>query len=220
MGTLDIINSVGASVGAVAAVSAAIFAGWGIRRTTNDNRARAQPVLVAEFGPSEFSSDTIRLIVKNMGATPARDIQVVFEPPIPEGAKGSHAWVLHERYDKAIPTLAPGQQLGNSWWLSDFSLDDPSSRNVRGLPNEVKVTFTYTGLDGVELSDFYNLNVRVALLEGNAVSSSSVPGRLEMIATSTKVIADSVKSTIPRIAEAMEERKAPAHSENVADLHA
>lgn len=220
MGTLEIINSVGASVGAVAAVTAAAFAGWGIRRTTHDNRTRAQPVMVAEFGPSEFSSETIRLVVKNMGETPARGVRVVFEPPIPVAEKGTHAWVLHERYGKDIPTLAPGQQLGNSWWHSDFSLDDPSARNIHGLPNEVIVSFTYTGLDGVELNDFYVLNVRLVLLEGNAVSSASVPGRLETIAKSTKAIADSVKLTAPRIAEAMEERNERTRSGNVEELRA
>ncbi len=205
MESIEIINAVGTSVGAVAAVGAAAFAGWGIQRSTNDNRARSQPFMTAEFATSEHSDDTIRMLIRNVGQTPARNVRVSFDPPIPEGEKSSHAWVLHERYDTSIPMLAPGQQFGNSWWLSDFSLEDPSSRNVHELPNEVKVSISYTGIGGEEFSDDFELNARLILLEGRAVSSTSMLGRMEMIAKSNRDAAQTIKTALPRIVRALED---------------
>lgn len=206
MEALEIINSIGTSLGAVAAVAAASFAGWGIQRTTSDNRAKAQPFMLAELAQSEHSENTIRLLVRNAGKTPARNVRVSFDPPIPDGEENSHGWVLHERYGQPIAMFAPGQQFSNSWWLSDFSLRDPSSRNIHQLPNEVEVTISYTGIDDTELSDVFELNARLLLLEGRAVSSNSVLGRLETIAKSNRDSARSIKTFLPRIARALDRR--------------
>lgn len=213
MTAFEIIDSVGSSVGAVAAVGAAAFAGWGIHRTASDSREKAQPFMTAEFALAENSAETVQLVVKNSGATPARGVTVTFDPPIPDGDIDSAAWRLRERYDAPISVIAPGQTFASSWWLNDYTLENPSSRNVHELPNEVTVTISYLGIDGESLSDEFALNAWLVLLEGLPVSSDSALGSLRRIANATQQNATETAS----LAESVEDLKFGGEDEHSID---
>ncbi|MGR6092243.1 hypothetical protein ACU4IU_16910 [Brevibacterium sp. CSND-B09] len=186
MTAFEIVNSVGSSLGAVAAVGTAAFAGWGIHRTSSDSREKAQPFMTAEFALAENSDETVQLIVKNSGSTPARNVAVIFDPPIPSGDPDSAAWRLRERYDSPISVIAPGQNFASNWWMNDYTLKNPSTRNIHELPNEVNVTISYSGIDGTQLSDEFALNAWLILLEGQPVSSDSALGNLRTIAKASQ----------------------------------
>lgn len=177
----------------IAAVLSAIAAWWGILHTTRDSRARSQPYMVIELGFAPHSHETLQLIVRNVGVTPARDVVLHFHPPLPTFEWGSHGWMVAHRYDKSLPTVAPDQEFRNSWWINDMRISDPASRldsNYYGLPGQTTVTVQYQGLGKKSFEDVYQLDVESLQLESLPVSSASTLGRLERIAGQLKLTND------------------------------
>lgn len=168
-------------VAVVAAVAAAIAAWWGVIQTTKDNRARSQPMIVAEFTYAPHSRDSIQLVVRNAGPTTARNVKVTLDPLPIDNGWGTHAWSVRERYENPIPSLAPEQVLRNSWWLTDYGVADMKERllaNQHELPSKVTVTAEYSGLGRKQQKVTYNLDVQLMQLESTAISSTSTLGRL------------------------------------------
>lgn len=168
-------------LGPLAAVASALAAWWGIHRTAVDSRARSQPSMVVELDFAPNSQETIQLLVRNTGPTPARNVAVTFDPPLPDTKWGSHAWMLRHRYAEPIGSIGPGQVFRNSWWFNDYSVKDAERRletNVHGLPAEITVTVEYSGLGRKRITDAYNLNVWHLQMETYPVSSASALGRL------------------------------------------
>lgn len=168
-------------LGPFAAVASAIAAWWGIHRTAVDSRARSQPFMVVEFDFAPNSLETIQLLVRNTGLSPARNVEVTFDPPLPDAAWGSHTWVIRHRYAEPIGSVGPSQVFRNSWWLNDYSVKDDERRletNVHGLPAEITVTVQYSGLGKKRITESYKLNVWHLQMETYPVSSASALGRL------------------------------------------
>ncbi|WP_286957678.1 hypothetical protein [Brevibacterium sp. UBA7493] len=199
MSMMEILNEAAMPVGSVAAAVTAVGAWWGIHRTASDNREKAQPFVLAEFATAPHSDISIQLVIKNVGVTPARNVQVTFDPPLPPGEVDSAIWRLHERYDDPIAVLGPGQQFSNNWWLSDYTLENPSLRNVYDLPRETTVTIKYRGIGKGVFEESFPISSWLVLLDSSPVASDSKLGSLRRIATTAGQLAQLVPGVLRRI---------------------
>src|SRR5699024_4976232 len=141
-----------------------------------DNRARSQPSMIVEFGFAPHSQETIELVVRNTGPTPARNVQVTFDQGFPDTGWGSHAWMIQHRFSNPIGSIGPGQVFRNSWWRNDYSVQDAEKRlrtNVHGLPAVVTVTVEYSGLGKKRITDIYSLDVWHLQMATYPISSAS-----------------------------------------------
>jgi hypothetical protein len=177
------INDNGSGLGAIAAVAAAVIAILAIIRTAADNRERSQPMMTAEFRVSPDSDTTVELMIRNAGQTPARNIEVAFEPPlsIPGGRGGPYMTEYTiERYSKRIPVLSPGQELTNIWWSGEAGRAN-ELENREPTPDEVHLKIAYDGLGKKRIQEDYLLTVDTVKLTTRAVSTDSFKGRLKSI---------------------------------------
>ncbi|MDN5563679.1 MAG: hypothetical protein L0G49_07895 [Luteococcus sp.] len=175
---------------ALSAVAAALTAIWALRRAVADSLDRSRPVVIAEFQRPEHSTSSIDFVVRNTGASPARDLRLVFEPPLVQPASGkSVGGFVVQRYADAIGILGPGQDLRNVWYSTDISSKD----NLEQLPERVHVTVSYRRSKWRRWKDCFPLNVDDVRLTTFAVESDSMLGSarasrkaLEKIAASTE----------------------------------
>ena len=136
--------------------------------------------MTVEFDFASNSQETIELVVRNTGPTPARNVQVTFNQQLPDTEWASHAWIIRHRYAKPIGSIGPGQVFRNSWWLNDYGVKDAEKRletNVHGLPAEITVTVEYSGIGKKRLTDIYALDGWHLQMETYPVSSASALGR-------------------------------------------
>jgi hypothetical protein len=183
----------GSGVSAIAALAAAIIAVMTLIRTRSDSRRRSQPSVIAEIRPAKGSHTVIDFIVRNTGPTTARDVTVSFDPPItiPEERKGETLVTsfLIRRYSVPIPTVAPGQELTNSFWVgvrkgNQIANDEPT-------PDQFTVSVKYRGIGRPWLRDSFAISVDTVTLStwSESHSSKSVESRVGEIAASLKTIA-------------------------------
>lgn len=103
---------------------------------------RAQPYVVAYTEPSAATELAIDLVIKNFGATAARDVQVTLNPWPQRDEPGA------EPSDVGIPNfpiLAPSQEWRTSWvWGPD--------RHESDLPNRHEGEVRYRGIGDKELT--------------------------------------------------------------------
>ena len=104
---------------------------------------RAQPYVVAFTEPSLATNLAIDLVIKNFGATAARDVSISLDPwPMRAGRQDEGARV---GIPSSFPILAPGQEWRTSWdWGPDRTESDLPDRHV----GEVR----FRGIDDAELS--------------------------------------------------------------------
>lgn len=117
-------SDVAAPISAMAAIITGIIAVATLAASARDSYARTRPFVVpyAKIGPT-FTHGALYLVIENFGATPAHNITVSFDPPLPDvKPKGDdqpfrdHCLAaIRTRYANEIQVLAPGQNLVNSW---------------------------------------------------------------------------------------------------------
>jgi hypothetical protein len=186
----------GGGVSAMAAVLTAVIAIVTLISAGSDSRSRTRPVVLAELRYAKDSDTTIDLVVRNLGPTVARSVRVEFDPPLevppigPTGA-GKPTVYLVKRYEKPIPTLAPGQKLSNTWWYG--VPEGPHRVNGEPTPDQVTVRISYQGRGWRTFREAYELDVDVLTLATSTMSSSSTKGRIPTMSESLKSIADSLK---------------------------
>lgn len=107
------INESGAGLSGMAAIVTAAIAVIALRQTSQDSRDRSRPVVIAEFQQARDSTSAIDLVVRNFGASVARDLEVSFEPQlaVPDTGGPFVTPFLIKRYADPIPVIAPGQDL-------------------------------------------------------------------------------------------------------------
>lgn len=185
-GVWDWINDNGGGLGAVSAIATAVVAIIALQNTAQDSRDRARPMVLAELRPAADSHDVIMLVVRNAGPSVARDVSVGFDPEItlPEDTSQLVTPFLLRRYERPIPSLAPGQELLNVWFDTDHS-KDPDERgslpNAEPIPDVATVQVAYRGTGRRLYTDTFRLDVDVIRMMTFATSSDSVPGRLTSI---------------------------------------
>lgn len=167
-----LVTAIGTAAMAVAIIATAVFAKHSLEATRADSRARTRPVIVAELRQELLSQGTTLLVLKNLGASVAKDVTVTFDPPPPDDF-GSlpdddmMKWIF-ERYAIPISNWAPG------WTVSNV---------IRAGHDDLKpitVKVTYTGPDNTSYEDAYFLHPDHILKETSANPSKvSDPMKIE-----------------------------------------
>lgn len=194
------LNVNGGGLGALAGVATAVVAVVALTRTTNDSRARSRPMVTAELKLAPDSDTSMILAIENRGPTPARNVKVTFDPPLPTDApEHSSATYMVRRYSKPLPVLNPGQALTNTWW-SGRATSGPELENAEPTPDEVTVTIEYDGVGRKRLVDVYPLHVDTVALTTQTISSTSFKGRMKTIAEKLSRVADEMKAIRQKLA--------------------
>lgn len=144
-------TALGTVVMAIAIVVTAVYAKGTLVAAEDDSRARTRPVMVAEFRRELLSQGTTLLVLKNLGASIAKDVSVTFDPPAPRAPDvkkmtDDHMmkWI-YQRFAEPVSTWAPG------WTISNVI------RAGHDELNPITVTLSYTGPDGTSYEDAYYL---------------------------------------------------------------
>lgn len=126
------------AVGGIAAAATALVAIGALLVAATDSRKRTRPFVVVGYQIPKYAQNALYLVVRNVGATPARDIQVEFDPPLSEEPRPQSVEpIVAARYRHPIPVLGPGEELSNSVHVVK---DEPGESDV---PEELAVTVTY-----------------------------------------------------------------------------
>ncbi|OJX98438.1 MAG: hypothetical protein BGO96_04565 [Micrococcales bacterium 73-15] len=145
--------------------------------------------MVAEYRVEPRVHKVLTFVVRNVGPTAAKDVRVVFEPPIEE-ASASQALrqFVRDRYAEEIPTLGPGQELTN---LVYYDSEDPEKTD---LPDDLKVTISFKGYRRRRYSSEFRLRASVYKHHTYQTTSDSVEGRLKVIALASKTSSEALRS--------------------------
>lgn len=167
-----VVTALGTAAMAVAIIITAVFAKHTLEATRADSRARTRPVIVAELRRELLSHGTTLLVLKNLGASVAKDVAVTFDPPPLDDVESlpndnMMKWI-YERYETPIFTWAPGWTVSNVIRAGEDELE-PITINVR-----------YTGPDGTAYENSYFLHPDHILKETSSNPSKvSDPVKLE-----------------------------------------
>ena len=159
--------SVWAGVSAMASVVTAAVAAVTLNGSRRDSRDRSRPVVVARLrkGPST-SHGVVYLVVSNLGVSVARQVQITFDPKLPEyemtldGQAGVVAPFIRRRYEEPIAVLAPTQSLANIYYYSGTT-----GGNLENVPDELTVGVSYLDDRGRKYEDAFPLKVQDIILE-------------------------------------------------------
>lgn len=143
-------TALGTAIMAVAIIYTAVVAVRTFNASKDDSRARTRPVIVADLRRELLSHGAILLIVRNLGASVAKDVTVSFDPGPPDDLhklpnSDLLKWI-YERYATPITTWAPG------WSLSNVI------RSGQDQLSQITVTINYKGPDGTSYTDRFILH--------------------------------------------------------------
>lgn len=183
------LNENGAAVSTLMAIATAIVAVLALRQTARDSADRSRPMVLAEFRRAVNSDRTVDLVIRNAGASMARDVHVTFDPVpvIPDDGGPYVTSVLLRRYERPVSVLTPGQELSNIWW-SGREGDGTKLVNAEPTPDTVTIGITYRGDRGKAYSESITLDVETITHTSYATSSTSFPGRMESITKSLAAV--------------------------------
>jgi hypothetical protein len=156
---------VGASA-AVAAGVAAWFAAIVARSTLNqikrDSGERSRPQVAAELRDVPYSKGMQILVVRNFGPTIARNVSVKFTPEIPDPDPSTQSVTpfLKRRYSQPIPTLTPGMELDNLWYVGELGPDNRFV-NSEPTPDQAVVEITYEDGQGRRFTESFPIDVGI-----------------------------------------------------------
>jgi hypothetical protein len=183
-------------LGVLVAILSASIALRAILQAAKDSDHRSRPVVAAEFQLSRESDSSMDLVVRNYGVSMARNLSVSFDRPVTsEGseAEGAGGVAIRNRYQgRTFSVLSPGQELRNTWWLGTSKPKHDRLVNYHDTPDEVVITVEYSDLNGKRYTDSFSLHIDAFLFSSEALSSTSVRGRLGIISKALEgVSADS-----------------------------
>ncbi len=138
-------SAIAAWVGLLLAVAAAIFGFVQFREARRIREEQAQPYVAMYMEPAEADPQAVDLIIKNFGATAAKDVRVKIDPPLKQLAGGETTDV---KVPSLIRTLVPGQSWTTFW-------DTAIARNtVEGVPKTHTATITFRDARGRDLGPY------------------------------------------------------------------
>lgn len=157
-----------AGISTLAAIATAGIAGWSLVGSRKDSRDRTRPLIVASLrkGPT-MSQGVSYLVVENAGQSVARNIEVRFDPALPDytttddGQPGIVAPFLRRRYQTPIAMIAPGQRLKNVYAYVAAG----ANGNVEPVPDQVTVSVRYFDDRGRIYEDSFPLDSELLGLE-------------------------------------------------------
>jgi len=157
-----------AGISALAAVATAGIAGWSLAGSRRDSRDRTRPLVVASLRKGPTTSHGVSyLVVENAGQSVARNVEVCFEPPLPDyettddGQPGVVAPFLRRRYGAPIAMIAPGHRLKNVYSYITAGVDG----NVEPVPDQVTILVRYVDDRGHTYDDSFPLDRELVGLE-------------------------------------------------------
>lgn len=170
-----LLTALGTVIMAVAIVVTAFYAKGTLAAAKADSRARTRPVVVAELRRELLARGTTLLVMRNVGASIARNVEVSFDPPAPSRSElesmpmsENMKWV-YQRFAQPITTWAPGWTISNVVRSGDQSTFEPMT-----------VTIQYEGPDETHYEDSYALLPDHILNETEAgPSRTAEPVKLE-----------------------------------------
>ena len=162
-------------------------------RTLNSSKAdseeRSRPVVTGELRPIGHVHGAVALVVANRGSTPAHDVAVTFDPPIPyipeEKRFSSSMWYLTKRYAKPIPSLAPRQEFSNIY--RTIGGDDDNG------PDRTTMTVEYRGRGKKRYRDRYVLDLEPLMSETVIGNSRSMEAQTVEGVKQLKTIAQTLQ---------------------------
>lgn len=189
-----------AAAGAAGAGAAWFAAVNGVRtllQTRRDSMSRSRPMIAAEFRDALPSRGTIYLVIRNFGPSMAKKVRVSFDPeipdPAPEALRESVVPFLKSRYGRVIPTLTPGTELRNVYYVGEGQ--GGRFINSEPTPGRVTVTISYESADGKQTYvDTFDLDVELIQGETWVTSSMAIESQVKEIRTALKGMAKSVQS--------------------------
>lgn len=174
------------AVGTIGAVVVGI--GFGVpalRQGRREAAERNRPMVVAELQPPTSSARVVWFALRNYGPVIARDVRVVFDPPLSSLTRSEmdsadmimsfveRRYVAADGSPRVIPTLSPGQELRQVF---------ATELHVNKVPDVVRVTVTSCGPDGQACPpDVFVLDATVMLGTTMVASDASLEGRLKQI---------------------------------------
>lgn len=164
------------AVGAIAAVAASIVAIITLLALRRDSADRTRPMMTAELKSILLVTVPHRsLVLRNVGATTARQVTVEFDPALPppdsNGPEGLMTPILARRYASSISTWPPGMALSNIYFAGEQQ-PDGTWANREPLPDQFTVTINYKDEHGRAYSDNYTLDDSIVRLESFAEPGS------------------------------------------------
>lgn len=172
------ISAVAAALGAGAAIVAAIIGLRSLLRAARDSRDRSRPVMIAQLDRHPDSDMHLRLTIENVGASLARDVQVTFDPELPDTSTPQWRYGAYFRrmFADSIRTFGPGQELSNPWW---------THQDV-AAPDTCTVSFRYRDAQGRAYSDEFVIAIAPYRELLTVTSSGSLLGRITALASEAK----------------------------------
>jgi hypothetical protein len=128
------------------------FAGKQIREAREARREQTRPFVIVDL----TTDVVIDLEVRNTGLTVARDVHIVFDPPLVSTLSRPWPWEESTIFTEGIPTLAPGR-------VHRLVFDQGPARLDSDLPRVHRVELSYRGADGHEYPDVQFLDLNVML---------------------------------------------------------
>ena len=158
----DQISAFWNGVTAFATIAAALVAIFTLRALRSDSSDRTRPLMTAELRPVPLLRGRSELVISNGGASVAKNVQVDFDPPLPDlngpGAAGKMTPFLRRRYSKPITTWTPGMRFSNVYFAG-VPGDNGTFMNNEPLPDEFTVTIQYEDAHRRHYSDRYDLSI-------------------------------------------------------------
>ncbi|QDP95823.1 hypothetical protein FOE78_07840 [Microlunatus elymi] len=166
---------------AIATAAAAAVAIISLLAILRDSRERTRPLVTADLERAPLSRDQrhLDLVLRNSGATAARDLRVAFDPTpiiIPRDERRPQvATVLEKRFTGTLRILPPGRPIRSAYYIGEQNPNKPSDvRNSEPLPDTFTVIASYKDYRGRPYSDTFELSVDDYLHE-TEVTGKSVP---------------------------------------------
>ncbi|WP_426375719.1 hypothetical protein ACN9MI_08660 [Rhodococcoides fascians] len=188
-------------VAAVAAVSAAVIAVRTLNASRRDSSERTRPLVLAELRPYRYGHKRYaRLVIRNVGPTPAYNVRLKFDPELKDlGTRSGSASAVSniiERYKNPILTLMPGVELSNVYFIGHRNEEAGVWVNDEKVPDHVTVTATYGTKIGALYSytEVFDLDMNIHMLESFTTSSLSEESLNRKSAEATQSIAKSLEA--------------------------
>jgi hypothetical protein len=157
-----------------------------------DKRARERPFVVVEFD-GERHPEEVDIVVRNIGATIARDVEISFDPPLQTTFDDTgYGASFMKSFTEGIPALNPGQSLRAMF-------DTGAQRAQADLPSRYVATISYSGdLRGAQPyseSAVLDLDLFRNRLYSKRYTVHDVYGQLEQMNATLARIAESKEAT-------------------------
>ncbi|WP_375425258.1 hypothetical protein [uncultured Friedmanniella sp.] len=136
------VEALATAFSAVITVFAVVFAVVQVLQARRLRREQAQPFVVVDFESSPAWQNAIELVIQNTGTTVARDVHVMFDPPL-ESTEHHPGYSIADSVlvKTGIPTMPPGKRISA---LFDISHE----RKKSGLPLTYSATVTFKDFRG------------------------------------------------------------------------